>query len=219
MPLLILGGMGPMAGVELHRQLVINSEASNDQEHESIIHISESESINDRTEYLLGRSSINPGKQASKLIKKYNDREYILGVPCNTFHSKSIWKEFVLDMNENIRVLNMVELVKDKVSKYNRVGLLSTSGTRHSGVYGNVVLIDNQERLDKVIYNIKCMSYGDESIKNELESMINELEADCIILGCTELSVVIKYKMYKDKYIINPLEILSKEMLKINRLQ
>ena len=64
-------------------------------------------------------------------------------------------------------------------------------------------------------YNIKCMSCGDESIKNELESMINELEADCIILGCTELSLVIKYKMYKDKDIINPLEILSKEMLKL----
>mgnify|MGYP001311192922 CR=1 FL=1 len=56
MPLLILGGMGPMAGVELHRQLVINSEASNDQEHESIIHISESESIS-----LLSRMpSLNP---------------------------------------------------------------------------------------------------------------------------------------------------------------
>ena len=104
MPLLILGGMGPMAGVELHRQLVLNSDAINDQSHESVIHISESQRINDRTEYLLGETPVNPGKQASDIIKKYNDRKYILGVPCNTFHSKLIWNEFISGINENIRV-------------------------------------------------------------------------------------------------------------------
>ena len=48
--------------------------------------------------------------------------------------------------------------------------------------------------------------------------MMNELDVDCIILGCTELCVVIKDKKYNGKDIINPLEILSKEMLKINKL-
>jgi len=92
------------------------------------------------------------------------------GIPCNTFHAPVIFEHFLHYMENigpKIQILNMIdETVKDvlgKNSSIRKVGLLSTTGTRNTGVYADLlenkgieliqVPIDMQEELHDSIYN------------------------------------------------------------------
>lgn len=67
--LIIGGGVGPMAGVELHRKIIENTKTTGlDQDHFDLIHISVSRTIGDRTEFLMGKNSTNPGPNMAAAI-------------------------------------------------------------------------------------------------------------------------------------------------------
>ena len=77
-----------------------------------------------------------------------------------------------------------------------------------------------QDDLDDIIYNktygLKSMSYANIQIINRMENLMDSLinnNAECIILACTELPLAISDKFYKDKEIINPIDLLSKSMI------
>ena len=243
--LTVLGGMGPMAGVELHKRIILNTSAKRDQDHFNIHHISFPCLIDDRTQYLKLLTGINPGLQAGELLKntilntnlnQQDKDKYIVGVPCNTFHSPRIFnlfKETIATATANIKVINMVEstvnYIEDK--KYKKIGLLCTEGTRQSGVYRELIekrqmdiimVPENQQNdVNDIIYNgeygIKSLSYATDHVINKtkiiVESLINK-GADTIILGCTELPIAIREKYHNNIEMIDPIDILAKEMIK-----
>ena len=95
--LTIFGGMGPMAGVELHKKILFNTDAKRDQDHAHIQHICFPSIIDDRTKYLQSLDGVNPGSQAAQLFRSLtlnSSHKYIVGIPCNTFHSPIIFNLF-----------------------------------------------------------------------------------------------------------------------------
>ena len=59
--IIILGGMGPMAGVELHKKIILNTGVKLDQDHYNIIHLSFSK-------FLTGKCLLNPPSRSNSMM-------------------------------------------------------------------------------------------------------------------------------------------------------
>ena len=148
----IVGGMGPYAGLDLARKIFDLTQAKKDQDHVPLTLISNPERIEDRTEFILGKTDINPGIEISKIIKQLaNHGAKVIGMPCNTAHSEKIIAE-VKNLPKNVQFINMisevVKCIQRKYSKAKRIGLLATSGTISSGVYNKEI---DKNGLDTVL--------------------------------------------------------------------
>ena len=234
--LTILGGMGPMAGLELHKKILFNTAAKKDQDHFNIQHLSFPSLIGDRTQYLLSsQGKINPGLQAAKLINKFSPESALVGVPCNTFHSPKIFNVFQQNLNQSIQVISMIEATINYLieNNYSQVGLLCTKGTRQSNLYKNlfdkkrikliIISEDKQDQLDDIIYHpeygIKSLSYANQNVIFQIQQLLDDLitsGSEGIILGCTELPLAMSEKYYKSTELINPVDILAKTMISKN---
>jgi len=87
----IVGGMGPRAGLELHNKIILKTNATNDQSHVSVAHISFSNRIPDRTAYLNNEVPENPAFAIKKIVKMLHEvGAQCIGIPCNTSHVPEI---------------------------------------------------------------------------------------------------------------------------------
>jgi aspartate racemase len=67
--IVIGGGVGPMAGVELHKKIINSTKTSGtDQDHLDIVHLSFPSLVNDRTKFLLKGDDVNPGERMAELV-------------------------------------------------------------------------------------------------------------------------------------------------------
>ena len=178
----IVGGMGPYAGLDLARKIFDLTQAKKDQDHVPLTLISNPERIEDRTEFILGKTEINPGIEKSKIIKQLVDQgAKVIGMPCNTAHSEKIITE-INNFPKNVQFINMisevVKCIQKKYSRAKRIGLLATSGTISSEVYKDeiesndlsIVLLseeDQKKLIDDAIYNEKI---GIKSNSNPIHS-------------------------------------------------
>ncbi len=175
--IIIGGGVGPMAGVELHKKIINSTKTSGtDQDHLDIVHLSFSSRVNDRTKFLLEGNECNPGGKMAEYvtaaadIHELNGKGSVAGVPCNTFHAEKIFSEYsekIRMSGKNIRIVNMIEetvlYLKSEFSKGSRIGLLSTTGTRKTALYKGylekagfeLVQVDeeDQDSVHDIIYN------------------------------------------------------------------
>ncbi len=173
------GGVGPMAGVYLHKSIIDNTITNGtDQDHLEVHHFSRSHDINDRTEYLLGKVKENPAKGMFRTVltavRNCNDNTNspVFGIPCNTFHAPKIFNHFLELLEQNnikIQVLNMISetgnYIKKNYPKVKKIGLMTTTGTRQVEVYKNLfesyhfeiieVPVSLQDELHDSIYNKK----------------------------------------------------------------
>jgi len=169
----------------------------------------------------------------------------IIVIPCNTAHSPAIFevvKSELLEKKVSALLINMIDevikelsLVQIRLNKNKlRIGLLATRGTNKSGVYHDAIKKNSgmefvplsEEYIDLVHETIYHREYGlkatggnvsDNAVKN-LNSAINELiskGADCIIFGCTELSLAVP-EMKTDVPIIDTLRVLASAALEKN---
>jgi aspartate racemase len=242
----IIGGMGPSAGLTLHQKIIDNTKATIDQDHLPVLHISISSEISDRTKFIKYGNIINPCYGALNAIKylKYSadsfNKKLVVGIPCNTFHSKVIYNEFehlVKKRHDNIELINMIEETTkyiDKNFNNKKIGLLSTLGTIYSNVYydslkeKNIKLytldILNQKIVNDAIYNEK---WGIKSFNNPVSNktkyiihhsieLLKDLGVEVIILGCTELPLVFNSNELNNFNInfIDPVDILSLSLIK-----
>ena len=175
--ILIGGGVGPMAGVELHSKIINNTKTDgSDQDHLDIVHLSFSSLINDRTRFLLEGDTANPGDIMADLVISASGVFDIPGsgavaaVPCNTFHAEKIFSLFSDKINKsgkNIKIVNMIEetvsYLKSHFPENSKIALMSTTGTRNTGLYSDYlssagftlveVEEEEQENLHNIIYN------------------------------------------------------------------
>ena len=73
--IIIMGGMGPMAGLELHKLLLsLNKNIEKDQDHKSVLHLCYPNKISDRTNFLLSKEKTerNPGQEALDVLINSN---------------------------------------------------------------------------------------------------------------------------------------------------
>ncbi|AGT34197.1 hypothetical protein OCC_13515 [Thermococcus litoralis DSM 5473] len=128
----ILGGMGPLATVDLFKRIVLKTPAKKDQDHPRII-IYNNPKIPDRTAYILGKGE-NPLPElidSAKKLEKWG-ADFII-MPCNTAHY------FADEIQKAIKIplINMIEETASYVEALGvkRVGILATTGTIVSGIY------------------------------------------------------------------------------------
>jgi aspartate racemase len=214
----IVGGMGPEAGIALHKSILANTNARTDQEHLSIITMSFPGLISDRTAYLEGKSSINPAYEIARVIDKLSlVGAEVIGIACNTCHVPKIF-EIVMDevskIPRSIELLNMPyevgDYLKKRISDGSRVGILMTNGTYNSRLYEKVVqkagcvavipdLKFQNDVVHKMIYDPKigikancgCITREAQFLFEKTIDLFIAKGCDVVTLGCTELSLTV----------------------------
>ncbi len=244
--IIIGGGVGPMAGVALHRQIILNTVTEGtDQDHIDVIHLSYASRIADRTDYLLNpQDMINPGSAMAEVVEQaYRTVQALakraaVGIPCNTFHAQEIFAPFTQQLVRTcpeLGILNMLEetgmFIAEAVPGIRRVGLLSTTGTRMSRVWHNLleasgmqcieVAEELQDRLHTNIYHptwgIKALSKASERVRLDFDGfcqMLIEQGAEVIILGCTELPLIFPVNSYLGIPLIDPMTALARSLIR-----
>lgn len=226
----IIGGMGPLATVNLFEKIVLRTMAEKDQEHIHVL-IDSNTNIPDRTEAILynGESPVKELVKSAQILEG-SGADFLI-MPCNTAHY------FIEEIKKNINIpiINMIEeTVKFTYDKYGkrRVGIMATDGTIKSKIYENyyfklgietVVPVKTQNKVMEFIYNV--IKKGNYKAGTDLfYDCVNELKdlgADVFLLGCTELATAQDIYGLKGDY-INPLEVLTESSIvfaggKLNR--
>ncbi len=216
----IIGGMGPQATADFYMNLIKKTNAKRDQDHFRVI-IDSNVKIPDRTEAILhnGESPVKAMVETAKNLE-------MLGVdvgciPCMTAHY------FIKDIEREVSypIINAFVEVKKHICEFypkiKNIGVLATTGTIKTGLFekylinANVIYPKDATQKEKVMEAI----YGSEGIKSGvtegkpvqlLEEAANELidkGAELIILGCTEIGLVLKHE-YMGIPLIDPMEII-----------
>ncbi|ELR68781.1 Aspartate racemase [Fulvivirga imtechensis AK7] len=236
----IVGGMGPRAGVNLYDRLISLTPANIDQEHPSVILMAFPWEIGDRTSFLEGKISTNPGYSIAQVIKKLTiSGAEIIGIACNTSHSPAIFNVIKSEMEKldaKPKLLHMpLEVYKyiSTNSNVSRIGIMATNGTYktrlyqeilHDGGYEVIVPdpIFQNEVIHRMIYDAQFgIKAKPNTITKEVGQLWNEAmcffrarNCDTIILGCTELSLLLKDYGVDDMCIIDSTDCLAKGLLR-----
>lgn len=218
----ILGGMGPLATVELFKRIVLKTPAKKDQEHPRII-IYNNSKVPDRTAYILGKGE-NPLPELIDSAKKLEEwgASFII-MPCNTAHF------FAEEIQKTVEIplINMVEETAEYIRKLGlkKVGLLATDGTIKGMVYHKALLKrgieialpdkKEQEEVMKGIYGgVKAGNL--ELGKKLLLKVAKKLEkrSEGIIAGCTEVSVALSERDLEVP-LIDPMDVIAEKAVKL----
>ncbi len=232
----IVGGVGPMAGIDLNTKIFELSPMPIDQNYLNVLLFTLPYLIPDRTDFLLGKIDQNPAFGITNvLIRLSNAGADVACVPCNTAHSPKIWeviKENLKKKKCTIQLINMIDAVVGDVLKNNsvfkKVGILATTGTVKTNIYGEAFYLKNieyiypddheQEKVHDAIYNleygVKAQSVNISKIArtkiyNAIDHLIKK-GANIIVLGCTELPLVVKEKKYQKVAIIDSSLVLAR---------
>jgi aspartate racemase len=219
----VLGGMGPEASADFYLRLTAATPAQCDQEHLRVL-IDSNPKIPDRTESIrTGSEATLKALIASARLLESAGAE-LLVMPCNSAH---VWyDQLVAELR--VPFINMIEEVFLAVERagLTRVGLLATTGTVRSGVYADaaadIVLLEPdealQERIQEAIYRIKGRAgQGPAANLATFSGAIEVLRAqgaEGIILGCTEIPIVVKPERFPEVPIFDSTQILVEATLR-----
>jgi len=198
----VVGGMGPWATLDFFEKVLRATPARRDQEHLRLI-IDNNPKIPDRGPAILGDGEDpTPALVATARNVEAAGADLIV-IPCNTAH------HFYQAIQAAVRVpvLHIMREVAGAASRrftrLGRVGLLATRATVATGLYqdafrllgAEVVVPDErgQEVIDRLIYAIKAQGVDDalRSAGVAEGRGLNRAGAEAIILGCTELPLVL----------------------------
>ena len=196
----IIGGMGPLATVDLFRKITLHTRASCDQEHLRVL-IDSNTNIPDRTAALLhGGADPTPELISSAQGLERQGAELLI-MPCNTAHN------FYDAVQEavSVPVLHMIRLTAQALvgRGVTKAGLLATDGTIQTGIYqrsfagtGINLLVPEEEGqravMDMIYQGVKAgkRDYDASGARRTMESLM-ERGAETLILGCTEMPLAV----------------------------
>jgi aspartate racemase len=242
---IIGGGVGPMAGVALHAKIIENTRTDGtDQSHLEIFHYSCSSLIPDRTEYLLGRVESNPALGMAEVFSRAwasladTGKMAVGGVPCNTFHAPAVFEPFLSRLRAagiGIPIVHMLEETRELLYRIvpggGRIGVLSTTGTRNTRVYRDLLeqagyrVLEipeaRQDDLQNAIYHrewgIKARSPVTETARSlvlELAGLLIRDGADAVVLGCTELPLALPERTLDGIPLADPVLALARALIR-----
>ncbi len=174
----IVGGMGPVAGVDLASKVISQTVASTDQDHLPLMLYSFPEEIGDRTEYILGHmkeavpETTNPGLAIARILLKMEQAGVtVAGMACNSAHAPGIFDRITSELEANRSRISLLHMVREvgwhilyQHAGIRKAGIVGTTGTRTSKLYNlleefgmEVVDVTDEEqiRLQSAIYDPK----------------------------------------------------------------
>lgn len=223
----ILGGMGPLATVDLFEKIVRNTNSRRDQEHFKII-IYNNPHIPSRVEAIMKgtESPLDELIESARLIESAG-ADFIV-MPCHTAHN---WLP-ELQRETKIPIINMVDLVTDHIEarrdKFSdKILLLATTATIKSKIYqesfekfGIKLLIPeecNQNLIASAIDEVKAGNVENNPFLCSLYQIIEKQKqagVSAIIGGCTELPLLFPFLPDGIEY-IDPTLLLAKTAIEL----
>jgi aspartate racemase len=217
----IIGGMGPMATVDLFSKITMLTQAKSDQEHIHIL-VDSNTAIPDRTKAILeGGEDPVPEMVRSALSLEAMGADVLL-MSCNTAHYfYDRIKQFT-----HVSILNMIEETarEAKRRKISCVGLLATEGTCRTEIYDKAFKAQGikvlkpegqleQSIMDLIYKGVKagCTDYPLDDVYKVLAELKKQ-GAEVFILGCTELPLAFQMYGIKEE-IIDPTEVLARKVV------
>lgn len=218
----ILGGMGPLAGVELHRLIIHATPAASDQEHLQVVLYTDP-SIPDRTTSLAeddGNRYVDGLVKAARVLEQANPS--VIAIACMTAHSRLRRIQDKLDTP----ILSGIELVHRELTARagETIAILATDGSIKAGVYTTSAPASShlvfptpsqQCSLMNIIYDVK--RNGPTRKANLLTGLMDQVqsstEASSFILGCTELGLFYDDLIEAGYSVIDPMRLLARELV------
>lgn len=214
----VIGGLGPMATAYFMQLVIDMTDASSDQEHIPMI-IYNCPQIPDRTSYLLGKSTENPGPQIIECGRKIEGAGVeLIAIPCITAHA--LFPEIEKELDTP--VLHIIRETAEYLKKegIRKVGLEATDGTVQTGVFqkelerrGIEVVLPSKEKQEMVMHiiynNVKAGRRIDMERFQQVEEELHANGAEVIILGCTELSMISRDEKIGHGY-LDAMEVLAR---------
>lgn len=225
LPVGVIGGVGPLATAYFLDKVVRLTHAHRDQDHVDLVVLNHA-TIPDRTDFILGRSSDDPGPVMAADARRLEEFGVsFLVVPCNTAHYFTDQVTAAVD----VPVLSIVEeTVAEALSRFpelRAVGILATSGTLHAEVYqqalarhglGSVVPdARDQEIVMGLIYDqVKAGRPVDVDALHGVLGRLRDRGAEAVVLGCTELSVIAEdAELLADPHLVDSLDVLARRTI------
>ena len=221
----VIGGVGPMATVYYMQRVIEMTKAGCDQEHINMLVFNDCD-IPDRTAFITEKSPDNPLPVMVEDAKRLEAAgcEFVV-IPCNTAHY--FYDE--LEQALEIPVVNIVEetirYAKARVQDLSCVGIMATTGTIVTGTYQKyaeraglsfaVPDEDEQDLLMQIIYD--GVKAGKPVPRADFDRVANHLRAKgapCLILGCTELSVLKRDLPINDPDVLDSIDVLASETVR-----
>lgn len=225
----------------LFEEMRTNLCIQNDQEYLDTIHCSFGSEIPDRTAFLEGKISLNPAVPVFRIFQQLEVLSYaykrpVIGcISCNTFFAPPIFNQFLELWNQtplqHVQYLNLIEhtanFIFTQFQPGDKVGLISTTGERKLKVYQNTLEerglrilhldLENQKKLHQAIYEVKkdpFHSYKSHKTILDAVSLLLSQGAQKVLLGCTEISLVVNQHGFNSSQHIDPLRIIAQASLK-----
>ena len=197
----IIGGMGPLATVDLYRKIIELTPATSDQEHLHVI-IDANPAIPDRTAALLygGPDPVPAIVESARRLEQAGAD--VLVMPCHTAHA------FLPAITDAVAI-PLISMVDETVAAVRLVapgepvGILATEGTIAVGLYQHALgaigratrtpPVDVQQRVTAVIAAVKAGRITP-AIQTAVITAASELVrqgAGVIVAACTELPLVL----------------------------
>lgn len=219
----VIGGLGPAASAYFMELITRLTPAKTDQEHLDIILFSRP-NVPDRTAYILDNEKPSPAPSMIDTVKKLES----LGVayicaPCVTSH-------YIFDEIQRETGAQLVNMIAETVSVLKargckKAGIMATTGTVSSKLFQSALSSEglewalpdenSQALVMHAIYDeVKAGKKVDaESFMKAADNLFSQ-GCDCIILGCTELSVVNR-DLALDERFVDAMEVLARKCIKL----
>ncbi|MCB8920956.1 MAG: aspartate/glutamate racemase family protein [Ardenticatenaceae bacterium] len=238
----IVGGVGPFAGLDLQQKILQETTAARDQDYLSVISISQPGEIPDRTAYLLTETavSVNPAIPITRqLLTLERAGAQIAGIPCNSAHAAPIFdaiRSGLQQAGSQLTLLHMIDEVarflRQHMSGVQRVGVLSTTGTRLARIYpaalepaGFTVLTPSETVQTELIhpaiydpeYGIKANGRATAKSRSDLLTGVAALQqagAQAIILGCTEIPLALTESQIDGIPLVDATRVLARALIR-----
>jgi len=195
----IIGGLGPMASAQFMAQVTSMTDAKTDQQHIETVLYSRP-ATPDRTAFLTGQSDDTPLPmllESAKALESFGCG--VLVMPCMTAYSfyeplcAELYAELINPITESAQLL--------KARGIRKAGIMATDGTMKVGLFQQALMeaditpivpdAANQREVMHMIYEeVKSGKPADLERFHAVTHSMRVQGAECIILGCTELSVI-----------------------------
>lgn len=219
----VLGGLGPMSTFYFCELLTSHTKAERDADHMDMI-ISSRATTPDRTAFILGKSQSDPLPVMLEEAERLRAAgATMLVIPCNTAH-------YFYDGLKKGCVLPILNIIEETVRflqarGVRTMGLLATDGTVQSRSYericrdvGMVCLTPDpkdQSVISSIIYgSIKQNKPVDRQAFLDVSDRLIARGCECLVLGCTELSLLNRDKPLPPDLFVDSLEVLAYQTIR-----